>query len=462
MTKYKPMLARPTGKPFTSGDWIFEVKWDGIRAISYIGETVSIRSRNNVELIDMFPEFLELKDLAPSTVLDGEIVIIKGKSDFQTLLERIRARSPADIEFMAQSHPATYVVFDILERDGKPLIDMPLIERKQLLKNYVKESQSVVLSVFVEDQGEAYYRNALEKGVEGIMAKRKDSKYEPGIRSGNWLKIKKLTTCDCVIFGYTKGEGARGASFGALILGLYDEGNPVYIGKVGTGFSSEGIESLLESFEGLKTQAESLKGVEIAEEITWLEPKLVCEVEYQAVTKERKLRLARFKRLRSDKNPLECTIDQIREVNLEEYSMKRDFKVTPEPTGKQPPLEKGIFVVQEHHARRLHYDLRLEKDGVLKSWAVPKGIPEEPGSKRLAVQVEDHPLEYGKFEGTIPEGEYGAGTVAIWDKGYYERKSWDDDKIEFILDGKKLQGRYVLARFKKAGKNNWILLKARS
>jgi len=123
--------------------------------------------------------------------------------------------------------------------------------------------------------------------------------------------------------------------------------------------------------------------------------------------------------------------------------------------------EGATFVVQEHHARRLHYDLRLERLGVLKSWAVPKGMPENPAEKRLAVETEDHPLAYGGFEGIIPPGEYGAGTVKIWDKGSYRLLVWNDDKIEFILSGGKLVGRYVLARFKKAGQKQWILIKAR-
>jgi DNA ligase D-like protein (predicted ligase)/DNA ligase D-like protein (predicted 3'-phosphoesterase) len=461
MRQYKPMLAKPASKAFTSGDWIFEIKWDGIRAISYVGEQLSIRSRNNVELLERFPEFMELKDLANNTVLDGEIVVIKGRTDFQTLLERSRASFIGDIEFMAKEYPATYIVFDILEKDGNPIIGLPLIERKRILRNSVKESRSVVLSVFVEEEGEAYYRAALEKGVEGIMAKKKDSIYEPGLRSSNWLKIKKLTSCDCVIFGYTKGKGARVASFGALILGLYDEENAVYVGKVGTGFSEDNIKSLLQIFGGLETKIETLKGVEIAEEITWLEPKVVCEVEYQTITRDGKLRLARFRRLRPDKNPLECTIEQVRTGKLQEYGRKRDFSVTPEPMGVSSSSEERIFVVQEHHARRLHYDLRLEKEGVLKSWAVPKGVPQKAGEKRLAVQTEDHPFEYGRFEGTIPKGEYGAGTVEIWDRGQYESKIWENDKIEFILHGQKLHGRYVLARFRKAGEKDWILLKAR-
>jgi len=118
------------------------------------------------------------------------------------------------------------------------------------------------------------------------------------------------------------------------------------------------------------------------------------------------------------------------------------------------------FVVQEHHSHKLHYDLRLERDGVLKSWAVPKGIPETVGGKNLAVAVEDHPLEYATFAGTIPKGEYGAGTVTIWDSGTYDTKHWDDKKIEITMHGKRLNGLYVLVRFKRAGKNEWLVFRA--
>jgi DNA ligase D-like protein (predicted 3'-phosphoesterase) len=117
----------------------------------------------------------------------------------------------------------------------------------------------------------------------------------------------------------------------------------------------------------------------------------------------------------------------------------------------------GIFVVQRHQARHLHYDLRLEMDGVLKSWAVPKEPPLEPGVKRLAVEVEDHPLEYANFEGVIPEGMYGAGRVEIWDRGTYQLKHRSMDKIEFSLNGEKMRGDYVLIRFKR--NKNWLLIK---
>jgi DNA ligase D-like protein (predicted ligase)/DNA ligase D-like protein (predicted 3'-phosphoesterase) len=459
---YKPMLAQLTEAPFNSKEWIFEIKWDGIRAISYVDGKLSVRSRNDKELRYNFPELEELTILTKNVVLDGEIVVIRdGKADFQTLSERSRTSSIRNIEHMTRQFPATYVVFDILEKDSEPLIDVPLIDRKRILKDVVKEGRHVILSMFVEQEGEAYYDAALKKGIEGIMAKKKDSPYESGVRSSNWLKIKKLMSCDCVIFGYTIGEGNRKDTFGALILGLYDERKPIYVGKVGTGFSQTNIEDLIRSFQELKVDQESLSGVDIPEKIKWLKAKLVCEVAYQNITRDGRLRMPRFRGLRNDKDPLECTIDQIKLSSLQQYVSKRDFNVSPEPVGGQKNEESRTFVVQEHHARRLHHDFRLEREGVLKSWAVPKGMPEKPGDKRLAIETEDHPLEYSQFEGTIPPGQYGAGTVKIWDKGQYDLKVWDKNLIEFVLRGKRLDGRYALAKFKKAGEKSWLLLKAK-
>jgi bifunctional non-homologous end joining protein LigD len=150
---------------------------------------------------------------------------------------------------------------------------------------------------------------------------------------------------------------------------------------------------------------------------------------------------------------------------LEEYAQKRDLTASGEPPGTVArDFSENIFVVQEHRARRLHYDFRLAREGVLKSWAVPKGFPEEPGMRRLAVQTEDHPLEYSQFEGTIPKGQYGAGTVKIWDKGSYELKIWAEDKIEFFLKGRILHGKYALVKTerrtpKPQKKKEWLLIK---
>jgi DNA ligase D-like protein (predicted 3'-phosphoesterase) len=147
-------------------------------------------------------------------------------------------------------------------------------------------------------------------------------------------------------------------------------------------------------------------------------------------------------------------------MSLDKYRSKRNFMKTSEPEGKVEEEEKkgAIYVVQKHQATHLHYDFRLEKDGVLKSWAVPKEPPVEKGVRRLAVEVEDHPLDYAGFEGEIPEGEYGAGTVQIWDKGTYETEKWNEAKIMVYINGNKLKGRYCLIRFKKQ-ENAWLFFK---
>src|SRR5437868_11985790 len=160
---------------------------------------------------------------------------------------------------------------------------------------------------------------------------------------------------------------------------------------------------------------------------------------------------------------------------LEEYRRKRDFRKTPEPAGAAAPRQQAgdglSFVIQKHAARRLHYDFRLELDGVLKSWAVPKGPSLDPGEKRLAVHVEDHPLDYGAFEGVIPEGEYGGGTVLLWDRGTWMPADPDPDaayrkgSLKFTLNGEKLHGNWALVRMGGKAANerheNWLLIKER-
>ena len=153
-------------------------------------------------------------------------------------------------------------------------------------------------------------------------------------------------------------------------------------------------------------------------------------------------------------------------ANLKDYYKKRDFKKTPEPKGdlEKNLLEHLSFVIQRHQARHLHYDLRLERDGVLKSWAIPKSPPFEPGIKRLAVETEDHPIEYQDFEGDIPEGHYGAGKVEIWDKGSYSPIEWGNNLIVFEIRAEKLKGTYCLVKLKSKEEEdrNWLFFKKKN
>ncbi|MBM3291965.1 3'-phosphoesterase [Candidatus Bathyarchaeota archaeon] len=149
-------------------------------------------------------------------------------------------------------------------------------------------------------------------------------------------------------------------------------------------------------------------------------------------------------------------------MSLQDYKNKRNFEKTLEPSHGVIKGEANKYVVHEHHASHLHWDLRLERAGVLKSWTIPKEPPQEFGVRRLAIQVEDHPIEYGDFEGVIPEGEYGAGSVKIWDKGTYETQIWTNEKIQITINGTRLNGDFDLIRFKKAGEKEWLFLKRKN
>jgi len=460
MNLYSPMLARPAPRPFDDPEWVFEVKWDGVRAISYVSDTLSVRSRNNLELLDRFPELEELKTLCENVVLDGEIIVFSGgNADFQAVARRTQTSEPGDAEKLAATSPATYVVFDVLEVDGVSVIDQPLEHRLETLKTRLREGRHVTRSIPVEGRGVEFYEAATKRGLEGVIAKRRASTYQPGSRSSDWLKIKQVKSCDCVVFGYTPGEGARTPTFGALLLGLYSDGAPVYVGRVGTGFTDEQLRETRETLDGLRVDAPWFDEPDIPPGAVWVEPRLVAQIGYQALTEDNRLRAPRFQGFRHDKPPRLCSMAQVKPERLEDYYRKRDFGVTPEPVGGAAAGSGNSYVVQEHHARRTHWDLRLERDGVLVSWAVPKGVPLEPGVRRLAVRTEDHPLEYGGFEGVIPEGQYGAGDVSIWDRGFYVPVKWGADKITVVLSGERLNGRYELVKTSGSENNEWLLFK---
>jgi len=459
MNTYSPMLARPADHPFDDPGWIYEVKWDGVRAIAYVGETLSIRSRSDQELLGGFPELEELTSLTEDAVLDGEIVVMRaGAPDFRAAARRSRLTDPSEVKEAQAASPATYIVFDVLEKDGVSLIDSPLQRRLELLKASVRQGRYVALSAPIKEHGVAYYEAAVRRGLEGVVAKRLSSTYQPGARSGDWLKVKRVKSCDCVVFGFTPGEGARAGTFGALLLGLYDEGRPNYVGRVGTGFTDADLRGTRNTLEGLRTDTLWFTDPDIPEGSTWVRPKLVAQVGYQEATRDLRLRAPRFLGFRDDKPPELCSLSQVKPLRLEEYYAKRDFAATPEPAGGHTPGAGNSYVVQEHRSRRTHWDLRLERDGALVSWAVPKGVPTEPGDRRLAVQTEDHPLEYGGFQGVIPRGQYGAGTVETWDRGFYVTVKWLEDKVEVVLAGQRLRGRYELVQTSRE-RREWLLFR---
>lgn len=303
-----PMLAR-SGKPFSDPDWLFEVKWDGTRALCFVNEKVRFFNRRETDITYRYPE-LQIRETVKSSscILDGEIVVLeKGKPSFQNLQRREHVDDPFKIHLLSQEIPAVYIVFDILSLDSTDVTESPLIERKKLLREVVSESSLVLLSPYVDGKGKEYFEAVTAAGFEGIMAKRKDSFYYPGKRSELWLKIKKMQTVDCVIGGFTDGEGARKGYFGALLLGV---NQPLtFVGKVGTGFSDRDLEHLTAILTRTETNENPFS--QHMEGVHFVNPLYMCEVKYLELTKDGKLRTPVFLRLRDDKEPEECTLDQL-------------------------------------------------------------------------------------------------------------------------------------------------------
>jgi bifunctional non-homologous end joining protein LigD len=265
-----------------------------------------------------YPEFKEIwKDVnAKKVVLDGELVIFeKGKPEFYLLEEREHVGDRTRIELLSKINPATYVVFDILFLDGEDLTQKPLIERKKILENVVKESERVLLSTYVVGKGRRFFQEVKAKGLEGIMAKRLSSSYQIGKRSKDWLKIKALNSLDCIICGYTLGEGKREKYFGALLLGAWHEGKLRYLGRVGTGWEEKDLEEITAMLKKIETEKNPFDVFEeepsVLEKVRWVEPKLVCEVKFMELTEDLKLRAPSFQRLRGDKLPEECLLETL-------------------------------------------------------------------------------------------------------------------------------------------------------
>lgn len=456
------MLAKIADKQIlASKDYFFEPKIDGYRALCIKQKNkIKFISRTGHDISHNFPEFKFPKNIkASSCILDGEIAIFneKGNPSFQLMQHSSKSL-----------HNAVFILFDILEKDGKNLKTLPIEDRKKILSKTIVENKNLQLIPFSDD-GLALWKNITKKKLEGVIAKKKGGSYIDG-RSSAWLKIKTQNTIDCVIVGITKQK----REISSLCLGLYDNKILKFIGKVGTGFSEKTLDQLahlLKKDEKLKI--EPVSGV-LPKNFIPVSPTNVCEVKYLESTKDFRLRIPIFLKLRDDKLPKDCLLEQLTPNHtstamLATYKQKRDFTKSPEPNLKTKAKKTSslIYVIQKHYATRLHYDFRLEYKGVLLSWAVPKGMPDFH-EKRLAIMTEDHPLSYASFHGTIPKGNYGAGKVEIWDKGKYVNITVKDDKqldldaaiekghFNVYLKGKKLQGTYSFVKMKD---KNWLITK---
>ncbi len=291
----KPMLATLVKEPFDHPDWIFEVKWDGYRAVAEIREgSVSLYSRNRLSFNRKFsPITAALEKFGFAAVLDGEIVVVdeRGHPDFQMLQD-----------YQKTGHgQLLYYVFDLLYFQGHDLTGLPLVRRKELLKKILPSASRIKLSDHVREEGSLFFKVSKEKGLEGIVAKHAQSVYRMGRRSRQWLKVKTRLTQEGVIAGFTEPRGGR-RHFGALVLGVFEGGELVYIGHVGGGFDSELLGEIGQRLAPLIQNKCPFK-VEPPTNmpVTWVKPELVCEVIFQGWTDEGFMRQPVFLRLREDK-----------------------------------------------------------------------------------------------------------------------------------------------------------------
>jgi ATP-dependent DNA ligase len=242
--------------------------------------------------------------------LDGEIAVFAdGRPSFAKLAERDHQNDRLRIDFLSRSMPASYVVFDIIYAKEKSVMNLPLRERKQILREGLQESEFVTIADSFPEKGEDYFQAALKMGIEGIVAKRLDSVYEPGTRSQNWIKIKKSLKLDLVIGGYIPGKGGRVPYFGGLLLGAYSHGLLQYVGRVGSGFTDKELAEIAGAFS--IQDLSPFVNAPATPPARWVEPHQVVQVSALEVTKDGHLRAPVFLRTRDDKEPQECTIDQL-------------------------------------------------------------------------------------------------------------------------------------------------------
>ncbi len=312
----KPMMAK-TGESFDSDNHFFELKWDGLRALLFLQDgKLELQNRNLREVTASYPEIQTVtkKIKAKKAIIDGEVVVLnkKGTPDFGKLQNRFGIEDPKRVETARSANPVTYVAFDLLHLNGKDLIKDQLENRKNALQDLIEEGPHLLYGDHIEGKGLQYFSEALKLGFEGVIGKEKHSPYLIGARSSFWIKSKGSQTLDAVVVGYTVGEGIRKATFGSLVMAMYDDkGKLVHVGNVGGGFDDKSLLEIKPMLDKLVVKKPVITGpIEAPSPITWVRPHIVCEILYANITSDRKLRFPRFRTLRLDKRPEECLLDE--------------------------------------------------------------------------------------------------------------------------------------------------------
>jgi bifunctional non-homologous end joining protein LigD len=414
--KYAAMSATLSDKVPRGDDWLYEIKWDGYRIVATVsGGEPELRTRRDQDYTQRFENVARelVKALkTPDCVVDGEVCALDedGRPSFSA---------------MQQGKPGTpivYYVFDVLEVEGEPVIDLPLEERRKRLEKLLDKRNRIVKFSESFDDGDALLAAAEKQKLEGIMAKRRGSRYLPGRRSREWLKVKGHGRQEFVISGYTRGQGRRAGTLGSLVLATYQGGDLVYVGNVGTGFNDREIDRLLKKMRPLERDTPPFREVPKMPrirkgDVTWVEPKLVAEVEFVEWTHDGRLRAPAYKGLREDKEATEVRREQPMPSEIRKGKRVLKLSNLEKPFWPEEGITKGDLIsyyqrvapVLVPHLRDRPFTMKRYPDGWQGKFFfqkdAPKGIPDWLPTESIVVTTRDTPRQRRRIDAPVVNDE---------------------------------------------------------
>ncbi|MBC7997735.1 MAG: hypothetical protein IAF58_07320, partial [Leptolyngbya sp.] len=409
----EPMLASSVDKPFTKDGWVFEPKFDGIRAIAYVNDgEVKLLSRRGLDLTSRYPELVEALLLHKiDLIVDGEIVAFdeKGKTSFQLLQRESGARARGVKQDSAKKLPIRFFVFDVLSLNGKSVMKKTFVERKEILKENLIETDDVRRVDDLGSDGNRAFIACLENGLEGVIAKQQNGAYVPGKRVSTWLKLKATKTSEFIVCGYTEGKTPKDNSFGALVLGCYnDDGQLMYAGSVGTGFDETTRANLLKMMTPYKISECPFSVRPLTKSVaSWLKPKMIVEIKYAEMTMDNKLRMPVFLQVRMDKEPSKVTTDSIVDIShVEPIAKGNKSRTVKEETGQTSQVisintKRPIVVEEIRETPKSIKDKGTKNDFVLKQL--------DNDDNELEIEAENHRIRLTSLNKELFPGTKASG-----------------------------------------------------
>ena len=444
--KITPMLAITADEPFDSPEFAFEPKWDGVRTLAFVdGGVVRLQTRNLLDCTAQYPEAHGVSEAltgAYQAILDGEIVALdeRGVPSFQKLQPRMHQRDESELRRLRKSTPVVYEIFDILWVDGEDVTKKPLRERQRILDEVLTPMGAIRRSEQFIGSGTALFSAVQEQGLEGIVAKRLDSPYAT-TRSAAWVKIKAFKTMECVIGGWTEGQGGRAQGLGALLIGFYKDGKLVSCGHVGSGFDERTLRELQSTLKEREI-AKSPFTTEVRANTKphWCAPELVCDVRYVEMTRDGTLRAPSYRGLRADVDPRECTGEERREST--KSALKAAARAAAETSDGEPAVAKdkaprvpAVLTIDGHTIRLTNLEkVIFPEDGYTKADLIRYYTEVSP---YLIPVIRDRPLTMKLFPDGIAAMHFyqkdKPGFTPRWISHWVDHSADREGGIDYVL-----------------------------